>query len=295
MDSWLNYHHLYYFKVVAQEGSIARAAERLRLGQPTLSAQIKTLEAKIGVELFERKNKRLHLTEAGRMALEYSNEIFKMGSELLEVLQDRKRPDRLHVELGALDSIPKHMISEMVKSAQRYRKCTVTLLEGSSADLIRDMLAHRIDLILTNHLPTSPPESPIYSRKIKECKVAIYGHPKFAGLKRNFPESLAGVPMVLPTRHSKMRFDLDHFFEIRKITPDIIAETQDTALQKILGIDGVGAIPLTDVAAESYIKSKELIRIGPLPGVVENLYLLSAKRRIENPISNHLMNHFSAE
>ncbi len=295
MDSWLNYHHLFYFKVIAQEGSIARAAEKLRLGQPTLSAQIKTLEEKIGVALFERRNKRLHLTEAGRVALEYSNEIFKMGSELLEVLQDRKIPDRVHVELGALDSVPKHLISQMVKSAHRFRKCTVTILEGSSSDLIGELLAHRIDLILTNHLPSSNPDSPLFSKKIKECEVAIYGHPKFAGFKKNFPESLSGAPMVLPTRHSKMRLDLDQFFQTRKITPEISAETQDTALQKILGTEGVGLVPLTGVAAESYVKSKELLKIGSMPGIVENLYFLSAKRRIENPISNFLMTSFSPE
>ncbi|MBU6153032.1 MAG: LysR family transcriptional regulator [Bdellovibrionales bacterium] len=293
MDPWLNYHHLYYFKVIAQEGSIARAAEKLRLGQPTLSAQIRTLEGNLGITLFERKNKRMNLTEAGKLALDYAHEIFELGSELLEVLRDRKIPDRLHVELGALDSVPKHVISEMVKAAHRYGKCTVTLLEGSSKDLLRELLAHRIDLVLTNQIPESTEENPVFTRKIKECPVSIYGHPKFKAYQRKFPECLGGAPLVLPTRHSKLRFDLDAYFHSRNLTPDVAAETQDTALQKILGMEGIGMIPLTHFAAETHVKSKKLIRIGDLAGVEEVLYLVSAKRRIENPISNFLLKEFS--
>jgi len=293
MDSWLNYHHLYYFKMIAQEGSIARASEKLRLGQPTLSAQLKTLESQLGVTLFERKHRKLILTESGRMALSYAEEIFKIGSELLEVLQDRKRPDRVHVELGALDSIPKHFISEIVKAAHSIANCTVTLLEGSESDLTRELLAHRIDLILTNHVNHGSGDTPLRARKIKECPIQVYAHPKFKRLRKDFPRSLDLAPIILPTHHSRLRFELDHYFETQRISPEIVAETQDTALQKILGTEGLGVIPLPEIAAESLIKSKELIELGKLSGVNESLYLISAKRKIENPISMELMKNFT--
>ncbi len=292
MDSWLNYHHLYYFKTIAHAGSIAAASEKLRLGQPTLSAQLKTLEENLGVTLFERKHKRLHLTEAGKVALRYADEIFKAGSELLEVLQDRKRPDRIHVELGALDSIPKHLLYTLVQSAHHLGSCSVTLREGGMNELIRELLAHRIDLILTNHLPDPSGDAKLISKRIKSYPIAIFAHPRFKSLRKNFPHSISGAPMVLPTSHSRMRFDLDHYFETLQITPDVVAETQDTALQKILGAKGVGIVPLSSFAASTLIKSKSLILLGPLDGVSESIYLVSAKRRIENPISKELMRNF---
>jgi LysR family transcriptional activator of nhaA len=292
MDSWLNYHHLYYFRVIAQEGSIARASEKLRLGQPTLSAQLKTLETKLGVHLFDRKHRKLILTESGRMALKYADEIFKTGSELLAVLHDRKRPDRIHVELGALDSIPKHLISKLVKSAHSVADCTVTLLEGSTADLTRELLSHRVDLVLTNHQHQLSGETQLRSRKIIEYPIQVYAHPKYKGLREGFPKSLHGAPIILPTSHSRLRFELDHFFETQEIAPSIVAETQDTALQKILGTEGMGVIPLPELAASALLKSKELIEIGRLKGVTESIYLISSKRKIENPVSEALMRDF---
>jgi LysR family transcriptional activator of nhaA len=292
MDSWLNYHHLYYFKVIAQEGSIARASDKLRLGQPTLSAQLKTLESKLGVPLFERKHRKLILTESGRMALKYADEIFRTGSELVEVLQDRRQPDRIHVELGALDSIPKHLISRLVKAAHEVAECTVTLLEGTTQDLTRELLAHRVDLILTNHPHQVSGESQLRSKKIIEYPIQVYAHPKFKHLRDGFPGSLSGVPTILPTAHSRLRFELDHYFETQKIHPLVVAETQDTALQKILGVDGLGVVPLPELAAASLVKSKELIEIGKLKGVTESIYLISGKRKIENPVSEALLRDF---
>jgi LysR family transcriptional activator of nhaA len=292
MDSWLNYHHLYYFKVIAQEGSISRASEKLRLGQPTLSAQLKTLENNLGVHLFDRKHRKLILTESGRIALKYADEIFKAGSELLEVLQDRKQPDRIHVELGALDSIPKHLISRLVKAAHKISECSVTLLEGSTSDLTRDLLAHRVDLILTNHQHQVAGESQLRSRKIIEYPIQVYAHPKFKKLRNGFPKSLHGAPIILPTSHSRLRFELDHYFETQMISPSIVAETQDTALQKILGSEGIGVIPLPELAAGPLVKSKELIELGRLNGVSESIYLICSKRKIENPVSEALMRDF---
>ncbi|MCC7460808.1 MAG: LysR family transcriptional regulator, partial [Proteobacteria bacterium] len=119
MNPWVNYHHLYYFHVVATEGGIAKAAKKLKLGQPSISAQIRQLEKQLDVELFERSHKTLTLTETGKIAYEYTSEIFKLGSEMLQVLQDNITHHRSHVQLGALDSIPKHLIYELCKSAHQ--------------------------------------------------------------------------------------------------------------------------------------------------------------------------------
>ncbi|RPJ74787.1 MAG: LysR family transcriptional regulator, partial [Alphaproteobacteria bacterium] len=139
MNHWINYHHLNYFRVIAIEGSISKASEKLKIGQPTLSAQLKQFEDTIGIQLFERKHKKLILTESGILALEYANEIFKMGGELLEALHDRLVPSRPHVQFGALDSVPKHVVLSIAKAALNAGRCTVSFLEGNGEELVREM------------------------------------------------------------------------------------------------------------------------------------------------------------
>lgn len=119
MDNWINYHHLFYFKTIAEEGTVSKAAIKLRLGQPTLSAQLKQFEKNLGVQLFERHKKRLVLTEHGKVALDYSKNIFRMGSEMYEVLHDRLRPARPALHLGALDSVPKQIVFNWYRRHRR--------------------------------------------------------------------------------------------------------------------------------------------------------------------------------
>src|SRR5688572_24031184 len=130
MNPWINYHHLFYFKAIAEAGSVSKAAEKLRIGQPTLSAQLKLFEDTMGIQLFERQHKKLILTEQGRVALDYARNIFKMGSEMVEVLHDRLRPLKTSLHIAALDSIPKQIILELVRQAVEVGNCQITLSEG---------------------------------------------------------------------------------------------------------------------------------------------------------------------
>ena len=150
---WLNYHHLYYFRTIAMQGGIAKAAEKLRLGQPTLSTQLKQLEEMVGKPLFERRNRKMILTEAGKAALDYANEIFRLGDEMIEVLQDRTSGNQTHLQVGALDSVPKNVILSLVMEAYKISStCTVSILEGKGDELFRELYNHKIDLILSNFL-----------------------------------------------------------------------------------------------------------------------------------------------
>lgn len=293
MAHWINYHHLNYFRMIALEGSISKAAIKLKIGQPTLSAQLKQFEDTIGIQLFERKHKKLILTESGVLALEYANEIFKMGSELLEVLHDRFVPSRPHVQFGSLDSVPKHVVLSVAKAALKAGRCTVSLLEGNGDELIREMLMHKIDLVIANYIPNLKDDVKIYSRPISKSPICIYGSKKFRHLKKDFPNSLQDAPFILPTTHSKLRRDIENFFQANRIAFDIVAETQDTALQKLMGIEGLGLIPLTQNAAQSHLEENKLFEIGKFSGVYEEIFLLSSSRKIENPISSLIMKHFN--
>ena len=166
MNHWINYHHLFYFKTIAEEGSVSKAALKLRLGQPTLSAQLKQFEDNLGVQLFERQHKKLILTEQGKVAFDYSKGIFRMGSEMYEVLHDRFKPLKPALHIGALDSISKQIILQLVKHAFRISPCQISLSEGHSDELLRELVAHRMDLMVTNFLPVGPAGKGLYPKSI---------------------------------------------------------------------------------------------------------------------------------
>lgn len=293
MKEWINYHHLFYFKAIAEEGTVSKAAEKLRLGQPTLSAQLKQFEDNLGVQLFDRHHKKLVLTEQGKIALDYSKNIFKMGSEMYEVLHDRLKPLKLSLHIGALDSIPKQIILQMVKQALRISPCQITLSEGKSDELLRDLSAHKIDLMVTNFLPSGTDAKGLSPKSITKNNVAFYAAPKFKGLKKGFPKSISGVPMIFPTYDSRLRQDLDHWAKINKIELNIIVESQDISVKKLMAINEIGLIPTALHTVTGDITSGELVEIGKLQGVHEELFLVTAQRKIENPISAKLMDSFS--
>lgn len=292
---WLNYHHLFYFRTIAKAGGIAKAADKLRLGQPTLSTQLKQLEDALGRSLFERKNRSLVLTEAGKIALDYAENIFRTGDELLQVLEDGAVSGRTDVKIGALDSVPKRLLSNLVRAALKEKNVTVSLLEGRGDELFRELFSHQLDLIVSNYPPSSLEFGRIYSRSLAKVPVAVFASAEFIGLKKKFPESLNGQPFILPTAHSKLRHDLDHYFKINGMRIIPIVETQDTSLQKLLGIDGLGLIPLPEFTAKDLVGEKKLVKLGTLQDVKEEFWLISAARKIENPVAARLMKSFQVD
>ncbi|MFZ3229948.1 MAG: LysR family transcriptional regulator [Pseudobdellovibrio sp.] len=291
---WLNYHHLYYFRMIALEGGIAKAAEKLRLGQPTLSTQLKQLEDMIGKPLFDRRNRKMILTEAGKAALDYANEIFRLGDEMIEVLHDRTVSNQIHLQIGALDSVPKSVLLSLAIEAYKISPlCTISIFEGKGDELFRELYNHKIDLILSNYPPPTLEKKQVYSKSVARLPVAIYGSPSFHFLKKKFPSSLDGQPFVLPTSHSKLRHDLNHYFKLHNIRITPTAETQDTSLQILFAKQGIGLAPLSELLTENLIKDGTLQRIGTLKGVYEEVWMVSAQRKLENPIAAKLIKTFT--
>lgn len=290
---WINYHHLFYFKTIAEEGTVSKAAEKLRVGQPTLSAQLKQFEDKLGVQLFERQHKKLILTEQGKVALDYSKSIFRMGSEMYEVLHDRLKPLKPALHLGALDSVPKQIVLQLVKHAFRISPCQITLSEGKSDELLRELTAHRMDLMVTNFMPTGVDSKGLYPKSITKKNVAFYGAPKFKALRKGFPQSISGQPMIFPTYDSKLRQDLDHWAKLHKIELNVITESQDISVKKLMAVNEMGLIPTATHTVTDHMIRGELIEIGKLQGVTEELFLITAQRKIANPIASKLMDSFA--
>lgn len=293
MNQWINYHHLFYFKTIAEEGTVSKAAEKLHLGQPTLSAQLKQFEDNLGVQLFERQHKKLVLTEQGKVALDYAKNIFKMGSEMYEVLHDRLKPLKPALHLGALDSVPKQIVLQLVKQAFKISPCQITLSEGKSDELLRELTSHRMDLMVTNFLPAGTDGKGLYPKSITKKNVAFYGAPKFKALRKGFPKSISGVPMILPTYDSRLRQDLDHWSKLNKVELNIIIESQDISVKKLMATSQLGLIPTAAHTVTEQILSGELVEIGHLQGVYEELFLVTAQRKMENPIAAKLRDSFN--
>ena len=292
MNQWINYHHLFYFKSIAEEGTVSKAAAKLRVGQPTLSAQLKLFEDTLGVQLFERHHKKLVLTEQGKVALDYAKGIFRMGSEMYEVLHDRLKPLKPTLHLGVLDSVPKQIVLQLVKHAFRISACQITLSEGRSDEMLRELTSHRMDLMVTNFLPTGLDAKHLYPRSITKKNVAFYGAPRFKELRKGFPKSISGKPVIVPTYDSKLRFDLDHWAKLFGIELNIIIESQDITVKKLMAVNEMGLIPTATHTVTSQVLRGELIEIGKLQGVYEELFLVSAERKISNPIATQLHHKF---
>lgn len=292
MSPWINYHHLYYFKVIAEEGSVSKAAEKLLLGQPTLSAQLKQFEDALGVALFERKHKRLILSEQGKVALDYARNIFKLGNEMYEVLHDKISTSRVHLQIGALDSIAKAVTFELTQQAHRKFQCSVSIREGRGDEILRELMAHRIDLFVTNFIPTVQESKSLAHRSVARNAVSIYGAPQFKDLKKKFPQSIQGQPFIMPTYDSKMRYDIEHWLQTRGIKVDTVVETQDVGVKELMCIQGMGLMPSPRHTVTAQVQTGKLVEIGSLDGVVEEIFLVSAHRKVQNPVAMELMLKF---
>ncbi len=289
---WINYHHLFYFKVIAIEGGIAKAAKKLRIGQPTLSTQMKQFEETLGQTLFDRSKRQLQLSEAGKLVLGYAMEIFKMGDEMLDSLIDQYATAKIQVQIAAIDTIPKHVILKIFHRVQETHDCIVSVSEGQGDELLRELRTHRVDLVVSNYAPPIGEAAGFYSKSIAKMKIVVCGAPKFSKLKRGFPESLKGQPFIFPSPYSKLRHDVEHYLKLRDIHVATKAEVQDTSLQKLMCTHGEGLISIALPAAEELIDNKDLVLIGTLQDIHEELWLIAAQRRIQNPVAAWIMKDF---
>lgn len=290
--SWFNYHHLYYFHVIAREGSIAKASRILRIGQSALSIQLKTFEASLGVKLFERKAQKLRLTHVGKMVFSYATSIFKMGDEMVEAVQENKATTKIKVDIGVLDSVPKSVTHQLVVAALKLGDCFVSVVEGGGPELLQSLKQHKLHLVLTNsHAPLAP-ESDLLSRQIGEFPVVICAAPKFEKLKKSFPQSISGQPFILPTSHSKLRSDLEFFFKMNEVTPRILGESQESELDKRMALSGHAIIAISKHSVIEELGSGQLVSLGVLKSIKEQVWLTGIKRHIDNPIAATLLKDF---
>lgn len=279
--------------MIAQEGGVGKAASKLRLGQSTLSTQLAQFEDQLGLKLFERRLQRLHLTEAGRIALQYAREIFKLGDEMTDALHDRRHVHRISVQIGVMDAIPKSLVADILAKAQQEYDCSVTVSPGSASELLRALKAHEIDLGVFNHQPPSTELARLKVRMAGRMPIAVLGAKKYTTLREDFPRSLDGQAFILPQISSRLRCDLDSYFKLQNIQVDLVVEAQDSSLQAILAVRGSGLLPIATSLGKELQISHDLEILGVIDGVFDELWLLSSERRIENPVAGYLFEKYS--
>jgi len=282
---WLNYHHLLYFWTVAREGSIARAAETLRLAQPTISNQLRTLEQNLGHKLFVRRGRGLVLTDTGRLVLGYADEIFALGRELQTAVQQGPTDRPLRLNVGVVDALPKLVARELLKPALNgQHPVHAVISEGKLEPLVSELATHRLDLILSDHRYSAPSAIRIFHHRLGECGVTFFAAPPLAErLAKNFPNSLDGAPALLPTDNTALRGSLAAWFAARNVRPVPLAEFEDTALLKEFGAEGQGFFALPSIAVEDVVRTHGVQIIGQAPDCRESFFALTAERKLKHP------------
>jgi LysR family transcriptional activator of nhaA len=288
---WINYHHLYCFHVVVEEGGLTRAAARLGIGQSALSIQMKQFEQSLGFALLDRAHRSITPNERGRLVHAYTREIFRLGGEMVETLLDRPTARRTQLEVAALDTIPKHFTVELVRQALAPGGCTVKVLEGKPDALLENLIEHRVDLMISNFVPTAEPGR-IHARRIARLPLWVVGARSFVRFKKGFPGSLHRAPFVLPTGDSGVRHAFESYCRDHSLTPDLVVEAQDVMVQKLLAVQGTGLTVVPEFAVSEYLAQRKLFAMGKLEGLHEELFLISAARKIQNPVAQRLMKAF---
>jgi len=286
---WLNYHHLLYFWVVAREGSISGATRKLNLTQPTISAQLRQLEESLGEKLFEKAGRGLVLTEAGRIALRYADEIFALGRELRDTLRDRPTGRPVRVTIGIADVVPKLVAYRVLRPAfSMTAEIEMVCREASSEVLLALLGQHEVDLVIADApAPTTNRDAPLraYNHLLGESGTTFFAAPALsASVKKSFPRSLEGAPLLLPGHGTQIRRALELWLDATGITPRRVGEFDDLALMTAFGRAGTGIFP-APTAIEREIETEYNVRVvGRLPEVRERFYAVSAERKIKNPI-----------
>lgn len=282
---WLNYHHLRYFWTVAKEGSLARAAEKLHVSQPSISEQIRELELALGEKLFRREGRVNKLTDSGRVVMGYAEEIFALGREMLNAVKQRPGARSMRLYVGVVDSFPKLVTNEILKPVFTMpHGVHVICREGKMEDLLAQLAAHRLDIVLSDEPASSSSNFKTFDHALGETSTVFCAESRLAAkLKRRFPKSLDGAPALLPSENTPFRRALESWFQNTGIRPRVVAEFEDLALMKVMASEGRGFIAVPAVTAREAVERYGFQIIGQAPACRIRLHAVTAERRIIHP------------
>jgi len=285
----MNYKHLRYFRAVAHEGRLTRAAERLNLSQSALSTQIRLLEAQLGHALFERKGRTLALSEAGRVALDYADAIFTAGEELEAVLKAGAGAARRPLNVGALATLSRNFQTDLLTPVLARGGVEIHLRSGSLDELMAELAAHNLDLVLANQAPLREADSAWTVHTLAEQKVSLMGAPGRLDGESDLAGLLKAHPLILPSRRSGVRSGFDALAMRLGVTPTVAAEVDDMAMLRLFARNDAGLAVAPPIVVRDELASGRLVEAAELPGIVETFYAITLERRFANPLVTQVL------
>ncbi len=281
----INYKHLYYFWVVAKEGGVARASERLHLTPQTISGQVSLLEENLGEALFNRVGRNLEITETGRLVLSYADEIFSLGGELEEMVSNLPGDRPLIFKVGVSEVVPKSIAYRLLApSLQLQEPVRIVCRENTIGSLLAELAVHRVDLVIADG--PIPPGVNVrgFNHSLGDCGITFFAAPQLARkFTKNFPDSLSGAPLLMPGEMTVVQGRLLKWFDKLHIHPRIVGEFDDSALMKAFGRAGTGIFIAPTPIAGEVEKQYGVVAIGQTDDVREEFYAISVERKISHP------------
>jgi LysR family transcriptional activator of nhaA len=285
----LNYNHLRYFWSVAHEGSLTRAAQRMNLSQSALSVQLRKLEAQVGHALFARVGKRLVLTEAGRIALDYADTVFKTGEELISTLRGQPAADRQVLRIGALTTLSRNFQLGFLRPLVGRDDVELIVRSGNIRDLLAQLEAHALDVVLSNSAAPRERRSDLRNHLLDAQPVSLVGPPRRGRRKFRFPQDLQQEPILLPSLDSDIRVAFDRVLDLAGIRPVILAEVDDMAMLRLLARESDGVALVPPIVVRDELESGALVELCRIPEVTETFYAIVQKRRFPNRLLAELL------
>jgi len=290
MSTPFNYKHLYYFWVVAKEGGISRAADKLDMAVQTVSAQVRELERSLGYALLKPAGRGLVLTDAGLAAMQQADQIFQLGESLPARVRDAVSTPTIRLAVGICDGLPKLVVRRLLQPVIPEPNLRLVCHEGGIDDLLGDLALHRLDVVLSDRPSPTNPNIKLYSHAMGTSTIAWYGTEAVVqAASNNFPESLGEVPVLLPTAHTAVRARLDHWFEQRAMRPRVVGEFADSALLKTFGASGMGIFPAAEWAHDDLLAHYAVQRLGPCEGVTEHFFAIGTEKKVHHPLVQRLL------
>jgi LysR family transcriptional regulator, transcriptional activator of nhaA len=285
-----NFHHLYYFYIIAREGSISKAAQFLQISQPALSSQLKQFEKHLEVPLYNREGKSLVLTDKGMMVLSYAKSIFEVGDELKRSLSEGLRT-RPHLNIGVMKFLAKQCSSALINFIlQANPTAHVLVVEDDLESLIKKMMNHSVDVIISNIPHEGKADRAINNQLVAKFPIYISGHPALIKKYKNLPESLNGAPLLLPAEQSPLCGALQQYIDGNNLKPDIMGQVEDVELLSQLVIAKRALTALNLFTLKSH--KSEIQAIGePLP-FEEPIYIISKTRNNPHQLVQEISKKF---
>lgn len=280
----LNYHHLRVFRAIAHQRSLTRAAEQLHVSPSALSIQLRQLEERLGQALFERRHRQLLLTEAGRIALAHADTIFQAGDELVATLKGRPQAAQPVLRVGSAATLSRNFQLQWLRPLLQAGDTRLVLVSGSVGELLVQLEAHALDVVLANHAVLRGGGTPWRCTRVAEQPVSLVGRkPRGRARPLRFPQDLDGAPLVLPSETSAVRTAFDLLLDLAGVRPRIVAEVDDMALLRLLAREGTALALVPPVVVQDELHSGVLVERCRIPQLQETFYAITASRRFPHP------------